>query len=64
LADNKLYTTSEVANLTNLHPSMIARMAKQGVAGKKLGWAWVFSEEDIKKILGRNKKPGRKSGEE
>jgi hypothetical protein len=60
LADNKLYTTSEVANLTNLHPSMIARMAKQGVAGKKL----VFSEEDIKKILGRNKKPGRKSGEE
>lgn len=56
----KFYTSKEMAGKLGWARSTVLKHALQGVAGRKHGRDWLFTEEDVKKLGTLSSRPGPK----
>lgn len=60
----KPYTSKEVAEKLGWARSTVLKHALRGVAGRKHGRDWLFTEEDVKKLAALSPRPGPKPRDE
>ena len=46
----KLYTANEVAEMLGCHVYSVRRAASKHGIGRKIGWAWAFSAQDLARL--------------
>ncbi len=57
----RLISVTEAAHLSNLTPSFIRRLLRQGeIPGVKVGASWLTTEAAIRDYLKRDRRPGPK----
>jgi excisionase family DNA binding protein len=59
--ENKLYTTPEAAAQLGVSASHMRNMIRTGIAkpAQQIGALWLFTAEEIERLRGRKRTPGR-----